>query len=231
MKGKGDRPLTGLIALIAAAGIGLLALLVLAPDYAQAGLNGARPGSMQSARQADYSADPLDQARIQPVNMRAVQQYLADQADPSQPAAAQAASLSNRLKTPVATVTPNGPGTKAAPAPVPGAGSTPPPNATAASITPQPSATETSLPAEATATPVRFSATPTLRFTTRPTSTLAARSTATRLPPPSATPTPGFVTAIPATRTAAPAATATKIPPTLPAYPPPKPTATTKPYP
>jgi hypothetical protein len=251
MKKTGDRPLAGIIVLMAATGIGLLALLVLAPDYAQAGLNGAKPVSVQSALQADYSAGPLDQ-RIQPIDARVVRQVLADQAESTQPAAAWAATLSNRLMTPVATITPSGPTRTPAAVTVtqpPVKSSTPAPNTTSRS-TPEPLPTRT-LEATTTRTLNPIAATLTARPTFTPTRTLnptlaakltntvpAGPPTATLRPTFTATPNTNFITAIVATRTALP--TATRIPPTLPAYPPPHPTATSvnviktptaKPYP
>ena len=224
------------MALLLAGGFVVLALLVLAPNYAQARLDGAQPVPLQSGLQADYSADPMD-LMIQPVDIRVVEQVIKDRTTvTSLPAKQQGETAISALQTPVYTITPTPiqPGSAAA-SPTPAAQNltntapafTPtgtsastkivPLTPTAGVFTASPSATHT-LTSTATRTVAANStrtATASASHTPRPTSTLAPtpRGTkATPTPKATATRTPPPATAV-VTRTFTPTPTAVTVQP------------------
>ncbi len=94
------------MALLLAGGFVVLALLVLAPDYAQARLEGSQPVPLKSGLQADYSMDPMDLV-IQPVDIKVVEQVIIDRTtSTSLPPRQQGETAIGALKTPVYTITP-----------------------------------------------------------------------------------------------------------------------------
>jgi hypothetical protein len=101
-----DRPLAwAALVFLVLIGIGGLALLVLAPDYVQARLDGLQPASLQSNLRANYAMDPLG-ILLQQVSFKAVEEIIADHATSSQSAKYQIATVIGDLLTPVYNTTP-----------------------------------------------------------------------------------------------------------------------------